>query len=183
MKDLKFKADLELIEAEIYNSEVIELKDIPTIDLYMDQVTTLMETGLREYKRTALDKALTKTMINNYAKAKIFPPPEKKKYTKYHIMLLIMIYHLKAVLSISDINRLLGPVTSRKSASEYVPRLEKLYNAFARIQKNAGDIEAARQTAGELDDPDIERIIMVFYYVLSAGAQKRMAEKLLDKYF
>jgi hypothetical protein len=42
-------------------------------------------------------------MINNYTKAKIFPAPVKKKYSRTHLMLLIMIYHLKSVLSIKDI--------------------------------------------------------------------------------
>ena len=46
---------------------IIEPSDIPNIDLYMDQVTTFMETKLCGYKRNNDDKILTKTMINNYA--------------------------------------------------------------------------------------------------------------------
>ena len=34
------------------------------------------------------EKALTKTMINNYAKNNLLPPPEKKKYSRNHILLL-----------------------------------------------------------------------------------------------
>ena len=92
---------LEVIEryaAQIRTADVIEIADIPTIDLYMDQVTTFMDKGLARYKRNETDKILTKTMINNYTKAKIFPPPVKKKYSRTHLMLLIMIYHLKACL-------------------------------------------------------------------------------------
>ena len=50
--------------------------EIPNIDLYMDQVTTFMETQLSSTKRYEQDKILTKTMINNYAKNHLLPPPE-----------------------------------------------------------------------------------------------------------
>ena len=56
----------------------VKPEDIPNIDLYMDQVTTFMEAQLAHSKRYKDDKILTKTMINNYAKNKLLPPPEKK---------------------------------------------------------------------------------------------------------
>ena len=60
----------------------MKIEDIPNIDLYMDQVTTLMEENLRQSTRyPGEDKILTKTMINNYAKNDLLPPPVKKKYT------------------------------------------------------------------------------------------------------
>ena len=55
--------------------DYIKPEDIPNIDLYMDQVTTFMEEQLVSSKRYADDKILTKTMINNYAKNKLLPPP------------------------------------------------------------------------------------------------------------
>ena len=106
-----FIKNLEVIINESIKEETIELSDIPNIDLYMDQVTTFMEESLKSYKRYPVDKVLTKTMINNYAKAKLFPSPLKKKYTKNHLMLLVIIYHLKSILSINDINKLLKPIT------------------------------------------------------------------------
>lgn len=57
----------------------IKLEKIPEIDLYMDQVTSFMEEHLRKAKRNPEDKALTKTMINNYAKNNLLPPPCKEK--------------------------------------------------------------------------------------------------------
>lgn len=76
----------------------INPSDIPAIDLYMDQVTTFMDTHLSASKRFGEDKILTKTMINNYAKNNLLPPPEKKKYSKNHILLLIFIYYLKCTI-------------------------------------------------------------------------------------
>ena len=75
--------------------EYIKLDEIPGIDLYMDQVTTLMDNKLKTTTRyPGEDKVLTKTMINNYAKNDLLPAPIKKKYSKDHMYLLILIYYL-----------------------------------------------------------------------------------------
>lgn len=89
----------------------IEAEDIPSIALYMDQVTTFMENHLKSRKRNVEDKILTKTMINNYAKNNLLPSPEKKRYSKEHVLLLTLIYYYKSVLSINDIKKLLAPIT------------------------------------------------------------------------
>ena len=58
----------------------VESSDIPNIDLYMDQVTTFMDKNFRRTTRyPGNDKVMTKTMINNYAKNELLPPPDKKK--------------------------------------------------------------------------------------------------------
>ena len=55
--------------------------DIPNIDLYMDQITTFMDTHLADSRRYPEDKIMTKTMINNYTKNHLLPPSVKKKYS------------------------------------------------------------------------------------------------------
>ena len=86
---------------------------VPDIDLYMDQITTFMDTQLASCKRYPDDKILTKTMINNYTKNDLIPPPVKKKYSKEHLLLLIFVYYMKDFLSISDIKALIEPMTDR----------------------------------------------------------------------
>ena len=81
----------DLINQVLEEIESFNIDDIPNIDLYMDQVTTLMDTRLASSKRYPDDKILTKTMINNYTKNKLLPPSNKKKYSREHIFLLIMI--------------------------------------------------------------------------------------------
>lgn len=49
-------------------------EDIPNIDLYMDQITTFMDTELKNSTRFKGDKIFTKTMINNYSKNDLLPP-------------------------------------------------------------------------------------------------------------
>ncbi|MGN0333791.1 MAG: DUF1836 domain-containing protein, partial [Lachnospiraceae bacterium] len=94
---------LKSILTDISRITYIDPNDIPNIDLYMDQVTTFMEEHLRSSKRYEDDKVLTKTMINNYAKNNLLPPPVKKKYSKEHVLVMIFIYYFKNILSIRDI--------------------------------------------------------------------------------
>ena len=91
----------------------IKTEKIPEVDLYMDQVTSFMEEHLKKTKRSPEDKALTKTMINNYAKNRLLPAPVRKKYSKEHILLLLFIYYYKNLLSIGDIEQLFRPVTEQ----------------------------------------------------------------------
>lgn len=113
---------------EFNKIDYVKPEDIPNIDLYMDQVTTFMDSQLATSKRHEDDKILTKTMINNYAKNDLLPPPEKKKYSKEHVLTLIFIYYFKSILSISDIQSILNPITDKyfgKGSSEM--SLEDIY--------------------------------------------------------
>lgn len=116
--------------------DYIKPGEVPNIDLYMDQVTTFMDDHLSDVKRYTDDKILTKTMINNYAKNDLLPPPLKKKYSKDHIYILIFIYYFKNILSISDIEKLLKPLTTDffgDNADE--PTLDKIYETVYSLEK------------------------------------------------
>ena len=89
---------LNSILASVSRIDYIKPEEIPNIDLYMDQVTTFMEDHLASSKRHPEDKILTKTMINNYAKNHLLPPPVKKKYSKEHLFILTFIYYFKNIL-------------------------------------------------------------------------------------
>lgn len=97
----------------LHQMDYVRPEDLPSIDLYMDQVTTFIDSQLETSKRHPEDKILTKTMINNYAKNDLLPPPENKKYSKEHILCLIFIYYFKNILSIGDIHRILDPITEK----------------------------------------------------------------------
>lgn len=77
--------------------------ELPALDLYMDQIITLMEDKLASNKRYESDKLLTKTMINNYSKEGLIKPIKGKKYSKEHIAQMLLIYSLKGTLSIQEI--------------------------------------------------------------------------------
>lgn len=124
--------------------EYIKLDEIPGIDLYMDQVTTLMDKKLRSVTRYPQeDKILTKTMINNYAKNDLLPPPIKKKYSKEHVLVLIFIYYFKGILSISDIQTLLQPITDKYFQNGKDFGIKEIYEEVFRMEPN--EIEVLKQ--------------------------------------
>jgi DNA-binding transcriptional MerR regulator len=127
---------LKYILDDISRTDYIKPEDLPNIDLYMDQVTTFMESQLSSTKRYPEDKILTKTMINNYAKNKLLPPPEKKRYTREHLLMLIFIYYFKSILSIGDIQTLLEPIAKKYFNSQGEQNLTYIYNEVFRMEKS-----------------------------------------------
>ncbi len=172
----------------------IKIEEIPNIDLYMDQVTTLMEENLRHSTRYPdQDKILTKTMINNYAKNDLLPPPVKKKYTKEHVLVLIFIYYYKGLLSISDIQTLLEPITEKYFGKGQEFNLETIYNEVFSLE--AAKVQALKQEVRDMYDQaqstfegapeeDLEFLrIFSFICILSYDVyvKKLLIEKLVDE--
>lgn len=124
---------LNTILKEFSELDYVHPEDIPNIDLYVDQVTTFIESQLESVKRNEDEKILTKTMINNYTKNHVLPSPEKKKYSKDHVLTLILIYYLKSFLSIKDIQTLLNPVTEKYFGTESALSFYDLYEELVAL--------------------------------------------------
>ena len=127
---------LNSILASLNRIDHIKPEAIPDIDLYMDQVTTFMESNLAPAKRYPDDKVLTKTMINNYTKDGLLPPPEKKKYSKEHMLLLIFIYYFKNLLCINDLHHILDPLVEKYFSSSGDLNLTDIYNEVFSLEKD-----------------------------------------------
>lgn len=121
------RKSLNLILKQFSELDYVHPEDIPNIDLYVDQVTTFIESQLSSLKRDEDEKILTKTMINNYTKNHVLPSPDKKKYSKDHVLTLILIYYLKSFLSIKDIQTLLEPITDKYFGAESELSFYELY--------------------------------------------------------
>lgn len=119
---------LQKVQEKLEKIDYIKPESIPDIDLYMDQVTTFMDSQLASTKRYEDDKILTKTMINNYAKNNLLPPPNKKKYSKEHILSLLFIYYFKNILSIGDIQTILNPITNKYFGNTSGLCMQDIYN-------------------------------------------------------
>lgn len=184
---------IELIN-EMSNFEDIKLSDIPCIDLYMDQVTTLFDDKLSPLKRDADEKILTKTMINNYAKAKLLMPIKGKKYSKDQLVLLSLIYNLKQILSLNDLNLILSPIIKNLSLDKENYFLDEIYDVFLHINKlQREELNSRFKTKLDLVSEEassikyenretIEVILTILMLISSANAQKKMAEKIIDKF-
>ncbi len=184
---------LQRILGSLDRISLIEPEDIPNIDLYMDQVTTFMDGKLHSFLRANQEeKILTKTMINNYAKNDLIPPPVKKKYSKEHVLLLIFIYYYKSILSISDIQTLLQPITDKYFHKTDGFRLQDIYSEvreleYSQIQALKEDVvrkyEKAMTSFEQAPDEDSE-FLQQFGFVCMLSfdvyAKKLMIERLLD---
>ena len=126
---------LNSILKSLSNIDYIRPEEIPNIDLYMDQVTTFMDKQLASTKRYEDDKILTKTMINNYTKNHLLPPPVKKKYSREHVLILIFIYYFKNILSIRDIETILRPLTEKYFSGENSMDLSSVYEEVCQMEK------------------------------------------------
>ncbi|MCM8711685.1 DUF1836 domain-containing protein [Clostridium sp. SYSU_GA19001] len=185
---------IQLIE-DVCTIDEFKPSEIPCVDLYMDQVTTFFDEKLQSLKRDKNEKILTKTMINNYAKAKLLLPIKGKKYSKEQIMLLSLIYNLKQILSINDLGLILSPIIKSISEDKGKFPLEDLYSSFLdlnKLQLNESNrwfrdkLEVVSEKASEIKTEDrdlITLILSVLMLVASANTQKRMAEKIIDNYF
>lgn len=187
---------LKLVE-EISLFNEIDIRDIPCIDLYMDQVTTFFDDKLDHLKRDEKDSILTKTMINNYTKDKIIIPPKSKKYSKNHMILLILIYYLKQVLSINDIKSLLTPLTKEVGLEDSNDSkfIEEIYSTFIEVKKEElenfkesfedrfANIKEKLSEKNKGDTPELELILLALALITQAYTQKRLAEKIIDSYF
>lgn len=183
----------ELITSIIKKLDYIKPGMIPDIDLYMDQVTTFMDSNLEKSKRNDSDKILTKTMINNYAKNDLLPPPLKKKYSKEHLLVLVFIYYLKNILSISDIQTLLSPLTDKYFSASEGLTLEEIYETVFELEEKqfkamAKDVlqkySLASEQFTEEEKEDCE-FLQTFSFICMLAfdvyVKKQMIEKLIDE--
>lgn len=122
------KNEFDDIVEKVANRSDIVSQEIPDLDLYMDQIMTLFDQHLDDNKRYEDDKLLTKTMINNYSKAKLISPVKGKKYTKEQIIQMLMIYYLKNSLTIQEIKKILVPIYDHNYC------LTDIYDQFLQIK-------------------------------------------------
>ncbi len=107
---------------ELKTFETAKIDQLPDLDLYMDQVITLLTKELALFE-VGEEKLLTSNMINNYVKGELLPRPERKKYNREHLLYLLMICRLKSVLSLPQISDIMQALAQEKS-------MEEVYTGF-----------------------------------------------------
>jgi hypothetical protein len=177
----------------------VKSDDIPNIDLYMDQVTTLLDKNLRRdskrhsESRKDDEKVMTKTMINNYAKNDLLPAPVKKKYSREHVLMLIFIYYYKGILSISDIQKLFNPITEKYFNTEGEFDLKDIYDevfkqGYAQVDMLKEHVKVEYERAMETfqdapkEDRDFLKIFSLICFLgLDVYMKRSIIEQLIDE--
>lgn len=167
---------------DIEKKSDLKSQDIPSLDLYMDQIMTLFDVNLSDNKRYEDDKLLTKTMINNYSKVGLLKPIKGKKYSKEHILQMLLIYSLKNTISIQEIKKVLQPY------HDQTEKIEPLYDAFLDIKKDISHIVTTSTSdfikSRHIDIQDQDQRTMLLLLMCSLSNQfKAIAENILDTYY
>ena len=133
IKKEKFISAFAEIEDVLTNYSLPSWDALPDIDLYMDQVVSVV-TKYLDVPRTAIGvtRSITPAMINNYVKLWIIPPPKKKKYSKVHLAYLLIVFTLKQTLDMSTIQRIIpadiDEETFRKNYDSFVSNQHTAFN-------------------------------------------------------
>ena len=137
---------MQILQKPLQQKEV-EVADLPDLDLYMDQITTLFADKTQEP-----EGLLTKTMINNYSKDGLIKPIKGKKYSKEHVVVMIFIYYFKTILSIKDIETILTPITEKYFDTDSAVDVASIYEevcdtAKSQIQNLKDEVREAYETS------------------------------------
>lgn len=160
------------ITRAVFADRDIQPEQVPEIDLYMDQVLTLLSEGLRDASRHEDDKLITKTMINNYSKEKLLSPIRGKKYSHQHIMQILCVYQLKQTLALADVKQLTGreDVDFECCWQKYLDIKQRLRE---RIPEQLAGLDA------DLADPG-ERLSLCLALSAISTYMRRLCETILD---
>ncbi len=189
------KPNIKDIIKDFVQLDFIKPEDVPSIELYMDQVTTFMDKELANTKRHDSDKTLTKTMINNYSKNGLLPSPNKKKYSKEHIYLLIYIYYFKNSLSISDIKQLLEPMIEDFCSGSDTSKMDHIYeticdSALSHFKDVLVGIDETHNLSKSMfcdysgsDKDYLDKFAFAALLGYEIYLKKKLLEKMIDTYF
>lgn len=137
---------------ELERFDLPDWESLPQLDLYMDQVILLLTRYLSPMDRDSDERSITASIINNYVRMKVVPPPVKKRYSRVHLAYLVIICILKQSLSISCIQRMLPSDHSEEAARELYTQFLQQYRRsidFIRGIPVKGD-RMALEAGGEL---------------------------------
>lgn len=146
---------------------VSRISEMPKIELYLDQVLTLVTQEL-EFMKVPGDATVTGSMVNNYVKQGVIPAPRKKRYTRRHLASLLFVCAFKRVFSIAQVKQLMERIYASGTdlAWLYDAACDLLERSLAACFAGEDGVEALRagdpglRDAAEKNlDPELERLI------------------------
>lgn len=107
----------------IKNFKMTRYEDMPSFELYVDQLITIAENELKPLSYVYSYQNITPSMVNNYVKQKVIDKPVKKKYTRDQLAKLILVTALKSVFSIGEIGEAIKYICEKENFGQ-------MYNKF-----------------------------------------------------
>ena len=159
---------LEELRADIAARELIDYELLPYIDLYMDQIITLMSEQNKDERHRV---PLTSSMINNYTKQGVLPRAQGKRYTRDHLVDLTLLIYLKEVMPIANIGELRQLLAE---AGDPAWRYRNISEALSRGRQ--GILDLLPQEAGNQE----ELVLQILRLGLFSYVARQTALDLLD---
>ncbi len=163
--------------ADKEKSDLPTWDEFPALELYMDQVVSLLAQYLQNIEPTVgTDKQITPAMVNNYVKMKLIPPPIKKRYGRAHLVCLIMLCILKRTLSMVEIQKLV-PITMEEDD------LKNYYESFCESRRR-GVAYGMQQIMSEFEAKNTDNLeinSLAISYAVTSSLYKSFSERILGK--
>ena len=165
---------------------------LANIDSYNDEMT--ISQVVRFFERQGLN--FTKTMIQNYVRVGIIPPPaEKRYYVKKHLILLTIIDNLKDIYSLDEIGTLFKPIMKDANSLDddimdivkvyaefqaiYNDNMKNMLDKIPEVMKNSGQ-KAEKVVEEEQNKPEAEYFFSLLSLMTHSVVSKRIVKNMMD---
>jgi hypothetical protein len=124
-------------------------EDLPDMELYMDQVISLVNRYLDLIPKDETNPVITASAVNNYVRLRVMPAPERKRYSRRHLACIIMICVLKQSLTLAEIQRVLPPDMTEEN-------IRQAYNDFVGKMRTTTElfIDQVQEVADQVLTPE-----------------------------
>lgn len=178
---------------EMSANNMVSYDDLPKYDLFLSQVIDYLND-------TFLDDNYTNNIVQNYIKNDIISKPEdgkKRGYTKDHLVQLVLLSHMRPVLTTEEIKNVFSlAFNDINNREDDIISWGEAYKLFSEIQKESFndflstpvyDEERLNKKMEEfnLATKDAERIkkfILVMSLVAQASVVKKMVQRIVNEH-
>lgn len=174
--------DAKLMAAKLYrwekymdNYQLPTWEELPDLELYMDQLISQVRRYLSLFPEDEQNPVITPSIINNYVRLRVMPPPHRKRYGKLHIAYAILICALKQVMTLTEIQKVIPPDMEEE-------QMRQLYNDFVRKVTTAtrlfmDEVRASAKSVME-DESDYGCENLVLHSAITSMLYKLLTVKL-----
>lgn len=161
--------DKQLISDSVRHFRLPRYEELPTVGLYLEQVTKY----IAEYLDPIQEGALTASMISNYVKKHLIEKPVKKQYSRDQIAYLIFIAVAKNVLSLDALMNFIHLQQRTYTAQR---AYDYFCQQFEHLLRFTFEVTDTVELGFDEEDSDEKRLL---YSCIVAVTQKLYLEKCL----
>ena len=173
----QFRQKLDRWQTYMENYSLPSWEALPDMELYMDQVVSLVNRYLDLIPHDESNPVLTASAVNNYVRLRVMPAPNRKRYSRRHLAMVIMICTMKQSLTLAEIQKILSPDMAEADVHE-------MYNDFVNKMTTTTALfidqvtEAAQQALIPENDYGCESLIL--HSAVSSVLYKLLTVKLTN---